>query len=134
MSKLFDELHNICQFISYVWVGLAFVDFAEFDVYINAETSFQIRLYVRHLVFHSVVRVRLRLLHFEEVFELVNALLRVWLQSPLFCESCVLLDISIRFSLTLRLLSPVLILFELCLRRNQVRRQLFVLYFFEGTQ
>ena len=117
-----------------MWVGLAFVDFAEFDVYINAETSFQIRLYVRHLVFHSVVRVRLRLLHFEEVFELVNALLRIWLQSPLACESCVLLDISIRFSLTLRLLSPVLILFELCLRRNQVRRQLFVLYFFEGTQ
>ena len=134
MSKLFDELHNICQFIRSVRISLAFVDFAEFNVYINAETSFQIRLYVRHLVFHSVVCVRLRLLHFEEVFELVNVLLCGWLQSPLDCELCVLLDISIRFSLTLRLLSPVLILFELCLRRNQVRRKFFVLYFFEGTQ
>ena len=134
MSKLFDQLHNIFQFIRSVWISLALVDFAEFDVYINTETSFQIRLYVRHLVFHSVVRVRLRLLHFEEVLELVNALLCGWLQSPFDCESFVLFDNSICFSLTLRLLSPVLILFELCLRRNQVRRKFFVLYFFVGTQ
>ena len=113
---------------------MALVDFAEFDVYINTETSFQIRLYVRHLVFHSIIRVRLRLLRFEEVFELVNALLCGWLQSPLDCESFVLFDNSICFSLTLRLLRPVLIRFEICLRRNQFGRQLFLLYFFEGTQ
>ena len=134
MSKLFDQLHNIFLFISSVQISLALVDFAEFDIYINTETSFQIRLYVCHLVFHSVVRVRLRLLRFEEVFELVNALLCGWLQSPFDCESFVLFDNSIRFTLTLRLLRPVLIRFEICLRRNQFGRQLFLLYFFEGTQ
>ena len=82
------------------------------------------------LVFHRVVRVRLGFLRFKEVFEFVKAVLSVWLQTPLVCELVVLTDIRICFALTLKLLSPVLILFELCFRRSQARRQFVVFYLF----
>ena len=116
-----------------MWVSLTFVDFAEFDVYIYAETSFQICSYVSHLVFHRVVSVRLRFPRFQEVFELVNALLCVWLQSPLGRECFVLSDIRICFTLTLRLLGPVLILLKLFFWRSQAGRQFFEFDFFLGT-
>ena len=133
MSNLLDKLHNICQFVSSVWVSLTFVDFAEFDVCIYTETSFQICSDVRNFILHRVVRIRLGFPRFKEVFELVNALLCVWLQSPTGREFFVLSDIRICLALTLRLLGPVLILLKLFFWRGQVRRQFFVFDFFLGT-
>lgn len=115
-------------------MSLLFADFAQFYVYVYATTSLQIGLHVRQFVLQGVVGVRLGFLRFQEVFELVNAVLCVWLQSPPGRESFVLSDIRIGFTLAPRLLSPVLILSELDFRRTQVRRQSFDFYFFLGTE
>ena len=104
-------------------MSLLFADFAQFYVYVYATTSLQIGLHVRQFVLDGVVGVRLGFPRFQEVFELVNAVLCVWLQSPPDRESFVLSDICVCFVLALRLLSPVLILSELGFRRTQVRRQ-----------
>lgn len=115
-----------------MWVSLAFADFTQFYVYVYTTTFLQIGLHVSQFILHGVVGVRLGFLRFQELFVLVNAVLCFWIQSPLDRESFVLFDFCVSFVLTLRLLSPVLILFELVFRRTQVRRQFFILYFLVG--
>ena len=117
-----------------MWVSLAFADFTQFYVYVYTTTFLQIGLHVRQFILHGVVGVRLGFLRFQELFVLVNAVLCVWLQSPPGRESFVLSDICVCFVLALRLLSPVLILFELGFRRNQAGRHFFDFYFFLGTK
>ena len=117
-----------------MWVSLVFVDFSKLYVYVYTKTSLQIGLHVSQFILHGVVGVRLEFLRFQEGFELVNAVLCVWLQSPLDRKSFVLSDICVCFVLALRLLSPVLILFELGFRRNQAWRHFFDFYFFLGTK
>ena len=104
-------------------MSLLFADFSKLYVYVYATTSLQIGLHMSQFVLDGVVGVRFGFLRFQEVFELVNAVLCVWLQSPPGRESIVLSDCCVRFVLALRLLSPVLILPELLFGRTQVRRQ-----------
>ena len=115
-----------------MWVSLVFADFTQFYVYVYTTTSLQIGLHVSQFILHGVVGVRLGFLRFQEVFVPVNAVLCFWLQSPPGRESFVLLDCCVSFVLALRLLSPVLIFFELFFRRTQVRRQFFDFYFLVG--
>ena len=117
-----------------MWVSLAFADFTQFYVYVYTKTSLQIGLHMSQFILHGVVGVRLGFLRFQELFVLVNAVLCVWLQSPFDRELFVLSDICVCFVLALRLLSPVLIRFELGFRRNQAWRQFFDFYFFLGTK
>ena len=117
-----------------MWVSLVFVDFSKLYVYVCTKTFLQIGLNVSQFIFHGLVGIRLGFLRFQEDFELVNAVLCFWLQSPLDRESFVLSDICVCFMLALRLLSPVLIRFELGFRRSQAGRQFFDFYFFLGTK
>ena len=117
-----------------MWVSLVFVDFSKLYVYVYTKTFLQIGLHVSQFILHGVVGVRLGFLHFQELLVLVNAVLCFWLQSPLDREFFVLSDCCVSFVLALRLLSPVLIFFELFFRRTQVRRQFFDFYFLVGTK
>ena len=117
-----------------MWVSLAFADFTQFYVYVYTTTSLQIGLHVSQFILHGVVGVRLGFLCFQELLVLVNAVLCFWLQSPLDRELFVLSDCCVSFMLALRLLSPVLIFFELGFRRSQAGRQFFDFYFFLGTK
>ena len=73
-----------------MWVSLVFVDFSKLYVYVYPKTSLHIGLHMSQFILHGVVGVRLGFLRFHEDFELVNAVLCFWLQSPLGRESFVL--------------------------------------------